>query len=471
MLNDAKLVWDLQRANQIAQSFSASLNSEEIAHFATEGLVKYFDCAFARIWLVEPGGKTLKLVASSGLYTHTDGSFSRIPMGEFKIGRIAQNRVSLLSNNLADESWVRYPEWAIANKISSFAGYPLANSDKVIGVLAVFGHHSMGSEFLEVLLSLCTTLTVALEMAARHQKEKQTLQPIPSKITLAERSLSDRLAHILDQTKLTVFGTERSLDFSQTQVFLKVAETLNPLGCTYCRLTYEADSVTLEAITATASINPQENSDWEQSVLGNLPAIVACFGGVLKINTEASIKALQVSLTFSSPVSFPGGLLRVHCSQPLLQAGLTQLAYSAGLRVQASDDRQIPLVTDQKALVATSDHVIWLNHTSTTIPHEAKAQVTLSTTPNQLREAVETIMQGGTWGLNQETQVHQKLSGREQEVMALLVQGFRDREVADQLYISDSTVKFHINNILAKLDAKTRLQALYTLMSTRGLEL
>ncbi|MDJ0571982.1 MAG: GAF domain-containing protein [Pleurocapsa sp. MO_192.B19] len=124
MLDHTGLVWDLQQANQIAQSFSTSLDLEEIARLATDGLVQYFDCTFARIWLVEPDGKMLRLVASSGLYTHTDGSFSRIPMGAYKIGRIAQNRVSLLSNNLADESWVRYPEWAIANKISSFAGYP-----------------------------------------------------------------------------------------------------------------------------------------------------------------------------------------------------------------------------------------------------------------------------------------------------------------------------------------------------------
>ncbi|MGV2828541.1 GAF domain-containing protein [Myxosarcina sp. GI1(2024)] len=117
MIDDTKLVWDLQRANQIAQSFSTSLDLEKIARLATDGLVKYFNCAFARIWLVEPDRKMLRLVASSGLYTRTDGSFSRIPMGAFKIGRIAQNRVSLLSNNLASESWVRYPEWAIAKKL------------------------------------------------------------------------------------------------------------------------------------------------------------------------------------------------------------------------------------------------------------------------------------------------------------------------------------------------------------------
>jgi DNA-binding CsgD family transcriptional regulator len=471
MFDNTGLVWDLQQANQIAQSFSTSLDLEEIAQLATDGLVKYFDCTFARIWLVEPDGKMLKLVASSGLYTRIDGSFSRIPMGAFKIGRIAQNRVSLLSNNLADESWVRYPEWAIVNKITSFAGYPLANSDKVIGVLAAFSHNPMRPEFLEVLLSLCTTLTVALEIASQHQQEKQDSQAIKPEITLAELSLSDSLAYILGQTKLTVLGTERSLDLSQTQVFLKTAEILNTLDCTYCRLTYEVDSVSLEAIAAISPIISQEQKEWERAVFGNLFSIASYFSGILKINTEASIKAVQISLTFPSPVNLRELSLRIQCRLPLLQTGFTQLAYSAGLRVCASEDRHIPLLSDRTSLMEKGDRLIWINHNSKTIPSQAKAQVNLSTTSSQLREAVETVIRGDKWGLNNHIGAQQRLSNREQEVIALLAQGLRDRNIADQLYISDSTVKFHISNILAKLEAKTRLQALYKLMRADGLEL
>ena len=460
MFDNTGLIWDLQQANQIAQSFSTSLDLEEIAQLATDGLVKYFDCTFARIWLVESDGKMLKLVASSGLYTRTDGSFSRIPMGAFKIGRIAQNRVSLLSNNLADESWVRYPEWAIANKITSFAGYPLANSDKVIGVLAAFSHNPMRPEFLEVLLTLCTTLTVALEIASQHHQEKPNVKP---KITPAELSLSDSLAYILGQTKLTVLGTERSLDLSQTQVFLKTAEILNTLDCTYCRLNYEVDSVSLEAIAAISPIISQEQKEWERAVFGNLFSIASYFGGSLKINAEASIKAVQISLTFPSPVDLLGLSLRIQCRLPLLQTGFTQLAYSAGLIVCASEDRHIPLLSDRTSLIEKSDRLIWINHDSKTIPSEAKAQVNLSTTSSQLREVVEAVMRGDNWGLNNHIGAQPRLSNREQEVIALLAQGLRDRNIADQLYISDSTVKFHISNILAKLEAKTRLQALYKL--------
>ena len=43
--------------------------------------------------------------------------------------------------------------------------------------------------------------------------------------------------------------------------------------------------------------------------------------------------------------------------------------------------------------------------------------------------------------------------------MALLVQGLSNLEIADRLFISMPTVKFHLTNIFAKLGAKNRVEA------------
>ena len=53
------------------------------------------------------------------------------------------------------------------------------------------------------------------------------------------------------------------------------------------------------------------------------------------------------------------------------------------------------------------------------------------------------------------------LSRREREIIQLLARGMRDREIAKRLFISDRTVKFHINNAVTKLNAKTRIQAVH----------
>lgn len=51
------------------------------------------------------------------------------------------------------------------------------------------------------------------------------------------------------------------------------------------------------------------------------------------------------------------------------------------------------------------------------------------------------------------------LSEREQEVLALIAKGFRNKEVADKLFISISTVKSHIHNIYEKLHVTSRIEA------------
>src|SRR4028118_1111259 len=173
LLDPTRLLFDLQQGNEIAQGFSRCLEPEEIARRATNGLVEKFNCAFARIWLLEPDQTALKLVASSGMYTNTNGFFGRVPMGAYKVGKIAQNRVSFLSNNLAAEPWVGDRDWAIANNIRGFAGYPLAVKDRVVGVLATFSCQELEPEFLEVLQTLCTIVTITLDTALHYQKEKQ----------------------------------------------------------------------------------------------------------------------------------------------------------------------------------------------------------------------------------------------------------------------------------------------------------
>jgi DNA-binding CsgD family transcriptional regulator len=51
------------------------------------------------------------------------------------------------------------------------------------------------------------------------------------------------------------------------------------------------------------------------------------------------------------------------------------------------------------------------------------------------------------------------LTAREREVLALVAQGRTNREIAGQLYISAKTVSVHISNILAKLGAAGRTEA------------
>ena len=51
------------------------------------------------------------------------------------------------------------------------------------------------------------------------------------------------------------------------------------------------------------------------------------------------------------------------------------------------------------------------------------------------------------------------LSDREREILRLISNGSTNREIADQLFITEGTVKNHVTNILSKLDVRDRTQA------------
>ena len=51
------------------------------------------------------------------------------------------------------------------------------------------------------------------------------------------------------------------------------------------------------------------------------------------------------------------------------------------------------------------------------------------------------------------------LTEREREVLALLVAGLNNTEIAEKLVVSPSTIKSHVSNILAKLDVTSRTEA------------
>jgi DNA-binding CsgD family transcriptional regulator len=377
LLDSSRLLFYLQQANEIAQCFGGCLDSKHISVVTTDGLVERFNAAFARIWLVEPDGASLRLVASSGLYTRIDGSFSRVPMGAYKVGKIALNRVSFLSNNLSEEAWVKDRNWAIANQIRGFAGFPLIAGDRTIGVLAAFSYDALTPEFLEVLQVFCTTIAVALDSALKYQSQVKQAST-ESDHRWDKVPLSDQMAAMLNPARLTLIGTEKALSLAHSQVFMQLCEILNKTECRQCRLTYGTKEILLEAITIVSDLDLQEQEAWLRSQLGLVSLMVAYLGGQIQSQLGIDRKALHITLS-------------------------------------------LPYSTERGPILGTAE----------------KKETTL-------------------------------LSERERGILGLLAQGLRDRDIANRLILSESTVKFHLNNVLAKLKARTRYQALY-LATIRGL--
>lgn len=371
-LDVSRLLFDLKRCSELIGRFTGWLEADAIAACLTEGLIEQFDCAFARVWLVNPDRQALRLVASSGLYTRLDGSFAQVPMGAFKVGKIAQHCIPFLSNALSDEEWVKDRQWAIDNKIQGFAGLPLMAENQAIGVLAIFSHRAMAPEFLEVLQMLSLSVAGALASALNHQAVMAVSisRMVSQSANHHTCALSEQLATVFGQPKLSLLGVEQTLAPAIAQIILQVADYLAP-SCHYCRLVYEAETVVLEAMLAVG--DGRDRSDYSclsSPAFHDLLSEVERLGGFFQsqVDLHQTVMKMRVQLPQQAPI------------------------------------------------------------------HKAQITDELPSSP---------------------------LSEREQEVMRLLAQGLRDREIAQALFISERTVKFHSQNMLTKLGVKTRIQAVF----------
>jgi NarL family two-component system response regulator LiaR len=64
-----------------------------------------------------------------------------------------------------------------------------------------------------------------------------------------------------------------------------------------------------------------------------------------------------------------------------------------------------------------------------------------------------------------------KLTNREIEILSLIVEGLPNKEIAKRLFLSNSTVQFHVSNILSKLGVSKRTEAAYLALKQKLVKL
>jgi len=110
------------------------------------------------------------------------------------------------------------------------------------------------------------------------------------------------------------------------------------------------------------------------------------------------------------------------------------------------------------------------NITSAIVTRDVKGLVLGDSPPELLTKAIQAVASGEVWldkktvknivtGMNALKKHHEiPLTKREIEIVALVAKGFKNKEVARKLFISEPTVKTHLYRIFQKLDIRSRPQ-------------
>ncbi|MCC5609871.1 PAS domain-containing protein [Nostoc sp. CHAB 5834] len=146
----------------------------------TDALVEHLDAAFARIWTLNKKDNVLELQVSSGMYTHINGPHKCVPVGQFKIGLIAEEGKPHLTNSVQTDPRVGNKEWAKQEGMVAFAGYPLIVEDETVGVIAMFARQTVTESTFTALEFAAQEIAIGIkrkqaEVALRESVQREAL--------------------------------------------------------------------------------------------------------------------------------------------------------------------------------------------------------------------------------------------------------------------------------------------------------
>jgi formate hydrogenlyase transcriptional activator len=204
-----------------------------IVQRCAEALVQHLDVAFARIWTYNEDAGILEMQASAGMYTHINGPHSCIPMGQLKIGLIAEEMKPHLTNAILDDPQIDDKTWAKKEGMAAFAGHPLVVDNRIVGVMAVFSRTPLAAAILDALAAAADSIAQGIE----RKRTGESLRRSEERFRLLVEGVQDYAIFMLDPEGRVVTwneGAERIKGYRAEEI----------LGQQFSRF-YEKDDIEL----------------------------------------------------------------------------------------------------------------------------------------------------------------------------------------------------------------------------------
>jgi PAS domain S-box-containing protein len=220
---------------------------KDILQTCTEVVVRHLDATFARVWIFNEGENVLELQASAGMYNHLDGEHARVPVGKYKIGRIAADRQPHLTNSVIGDPQIVEQQWAKEEGMVAFAGYPLTLGERLVGVIAMFARRPLSQTTLNALESAANIIALGIERKQAEAEREKLLEA-----ERESREESDALRRIgqiisaeLDLQKIVQAVTDAATELTGAQFGAFFYNVLDEDGASY--MLYTLSGVPREA--------------------------------------------------------------------------------------------------------------------------------------------------------------------------------------------------------------------------------
>jgi signal transduction histidine kinase len=281
-----------------ATTYGGSL--ETVLSRCTDAVVQHLGAAFARIWVWDDNESGLVVRASSGDDLNLRGRYSRIAVSMDRIGAVATEGVPYLSNDAPNDPRVAKHDLARKEGIVAFAGYPLVDGGRVMGVIAMFARHALTVETVDALRCTVDRIAVAIvraraedalarEHAARGEAESAT-RARDEMLAMVAHDLRNPLNAIQMASQLLL--SDPALDAEAAR---KTVHMIQRAGSRMNRLIGDLlDAKQIEAGSFLVHMRPESPSAVVRDALDMLQPIAASKRQQLDTAIEPGLPAVQV---------------------------------------------------------------------------------------------------------------------------------------------------------------------------------
>jgi two-component system, sensor histidine kinase and response regulator len=219
--------------SEVGDALTTQKPLQERLQLCAEALVRQLDAALARIWILNKQENLLEMQASAGLHTHTDGRRSRIPLGQYKIGCIAQEARLRFSNNVGAEPDVDDKEWVRRHGLVGFVGHPLMVEGQVVGVMAFFSRTKLIPDTVQALAGIAKTIAVSVDRD-RAERELEQAREAAEAATKAKSDFLANMSHEIRTPMNAIIGMSHlarktDLTAKQREYITKIQSSANNL--------------------------------------------------------------------------------------------------------------------------------------------------------------------------------------------------------------------------------------------------
>jgi PAS domain S-box-containing protein len=193
-----RVIGQMRTVTSAAAHLTSLIDVDRVLDLAVETLVSEFGAALARVWIREPGGRTLRLRASAGLSRRVAGSSREwidIASHPFKLGVVARTKRPFAKNGLVGDPQFDQ-EWVKREGLEAATAFPLLGSGDLEGVLVAFFRQRLEEEVFEVLAMLTALVATGVTDARLYDEAQRALRARDEVLAIVSHDLRGPLSVI-----------------------------------------------------------------------------------------------------------------------------------------------------------------------------------------------------------------------------------------------------------------------------------